>query len=752
MSRSTTTGARPSRRRTTATVAGLALVPALVAATLAWGLHDPADDLDRIEAAVVSLDEPVTIDGELVPLGRQVVAALTAGVGLDGEPLEVQGAPTGISWTLTDEAGARAGIDSGRYAAVVTIPEDFSAAATSLSAEDPADASTATIDVQTSDDGPVADSAVAGAVGTVVAGTLGDELTTTYVDNLYVGFSDVATSLTDAAAGAGELRDGSGELADGLARSGDGAEALADGLDELSDGTSQLATGTGELASGAGAGADGAEALADGLDQLRDGTATLPADTRALADGADGVATGTGELAEQLGLLADGLDTAADGAAALPDGTGQLAELAGVVDTGVTGLATGTAGVSTLAEQALVACADGGGEQCTLVLQQLAGTATGVAAGAEELTAATVGLAAGTTALDEQVTPLPAGLREAADGAQAAADGTGQLATGAQELADGSDALADGVPALASGIAASADGAEALADGTAQLADGVEQVDSAAGQLADGAGTAAEGAGELASGADQLTEGATGLTDGADQLATGLGEGAEQVPVYDEAQRQQLAGIVATPVATTTTDEATTGERGIAYLAALALGIGALVTFSVLRPVPARSVSSRTGSIGLALRAFAPAAAVAVVQAVLVTAVVAWTLDLSPGRGLAVAAVLLVVGLALGATNQALAAWLGGAGRLVSVVVLALSVPAALVGTAPGVIRTVVGWTPMASATDALGAVVLADGAGGAVAVLLVWTVAALAVTVLAVRRVRSVSPARLGRLSTRSA
>ncbi|WP_380167867.1 hypothetical protein [Jannaschia sp. R86511] len=748
----TTSWTAPSRRRRAAVVAGLGLVPALVAGALAWGLYDPVDDLDRIEAAVVSLDEPVEVDGDLVPLGRQVVAALTAGVGLDGEPIDVEGAPTGITWTLTDTDGAQDGLTTGRYAAVVTIPEDFSAAATSLSAKDPDDAGSATIDVATADDGPVADSAVAAAVGDVVAATLGGELTTTYVENLYVGFSDVAGSLSDAADGATELRDGSGQLADGLAASGDGAQDLATGLGELSSGTSQLADGTGDLADGAGAGADGADALADGLARLSEGSRSLPADTRSLADGAQEVAGGTGELASQLGLLADGLDEAATGAAALPEGTGTLAGLAGQVDDGVAGLAGGTAGVSDLAGQSLAACQDGGGEACTTLLQQLVGTADGVAGGAADLTAASAGLAGGLAELDEQAAEVPAGIREAADGARAAADGTSQLADGAQQLADGSDALADGLPALTSGIAASADGARELADGTSQLAAGVRELDSAAGQLADGAGSAASGAGELADGTAQLGEGATGLTDGADQLASGLAEGAEQVPTYDESQRRRLADVVAAPVATTSADVSTTGQRGIAYLAVLAAGIGALATFLVLRAVPRRAVSSRSGSLRLALQAFAPAVAVVLLQAVLVTLVLAVTLDLTLGRTLAVAGVLLVVGLALAATNQALVAWLGGAGRLVSVAVLALSVPAALVGTAPEVVRAVVGWTPLAAATDALRAAVLADGAGGAVATLLVWTVAALALSVLAVRRVRSVGPARIGRLSTRPA
>ncbi|MFC7164146.1 YhgE/Pip domain-containing protein, partial [Aquipuribacter hungaricus] len=358
---------RPCRRL--ATLGGLALVPAVVAGAVAWGLPDPASNLDRIEAAVVNLDEPVTVQGETVPLGRQVVAALTAGVGLDGEPLpevDGEGLPSDLTWTLTDADGAEDGLAEGRYAAVVTIPEDFSAAATSLSATDPADATGATVDVRTAEAGPVGDGAVAALVGGVVAATLGEELTTTYLDGLYVGFSGVRTSLSEAAAGAGEIGTGSGELADGLAATDEGARQLADGLDGLSDGTAELADGSDQLASGAGASAEGAQALADGLAQLRDGTAALPGSTSQLAEGADGVGGGTEQLATQLGTFATTLGTAATGAAPLPDALTGLSGAATAVDQGAAGVSTGAAALQADAAAALEACEAGGGDCAAL--------------------------------------------------------------------------------------------------------------------------------------------------------------------------------------------------------------------------------------------------------------------------------------------------------------------------------------------------------------------------------------------------
>src|SRR5436190_19163564 len=98
------------------TLVGLVLVPVIIATAFAWGLPRPEDNLDRIQAAVVNLDQPVKIGGQTLPLGRQVVAALTAGVGPNGKPLKHQ--QPDLKWTLTDSTAAQAGLENGVYAAV----------------------------------------------------------------------------------------------------------------------------------------------------------------------------------------------------------------------------------------------------------------------------------------------------------------------------------------------------------------------------------------------------------------------------------------------------------------------------------------------------------------------------------------------------------------------------------------------------------------------------------------------------------
>ena len=55
---------------------GLLLVPLAIAGLLTWSLGKPEDRLKDVKAAVVNEDEPIEINGQLTPLGRQLSAKL----------------------------------------------------------------------------------------------------------------------------------------------------------------------------------------------------------------------------------------------------------------------------------------------------------------------------------------------------------------------------------------------------------------------------------------------------------------------------------------------------------------------------------------------------------------------------------------------------------------------------------------------------------------------------------------------------
>lgn len=59
------------------------LVPLLAAGAFTAALANPQRHIDDVVAAVVNNDEPVELEGQLAPLGRQFAAALVEGQGLE---------------------------------------------------------------------------------------------------------------------------------------------------------------------------------------------------------------------------------------------------------------------------------------------------------------------------------------------------------------------------------------------------------------------------------------------------------------------------------------------------------------------------------------------------------------------------------------------------------------------------------------------------------------------------------------------
>ncbi|WP_129339641.1 hypothetical protein [Cellulomonas endophytica] len=704
--------ARTAPRATWFTLLGLVLVPLVVGGLLTWALWQPTQRLDRVQAAVVNLDEPVELDGQTVPLGRQLASALVTADGVDEGSSEDgpsgaassdrvpdvsgSGSSENFRWVLTDAQDAAEGLEDGTYATVVTIPPTFSAAATST-AQGPEGATRATIDIATSARSRLVDAAVSQAVTGTAVQLLGQELTTGYLSNVFVGFDTLSDSLGQAADGAAGLASGAGQV-------GSGADTLASGARALADGVAQLDTGAGDLA-------DGVGQLASGADDLADGTGDL-------ADGAAGLASGLDQLATQTRSSADAAAAAAPGAAAFTQGLDALAGGVGTLGTSATDVSRGLAA-------ALQAC--GEAATCTVPRETLSALAQGAGGVAGALTTG----GGGQPSLQASVGQLQTGGRTLADGVTASA-------TGLSTLADYLRSSADGAAQLSTGAAAVDRGARALADGAGDAAAGADA-------LADGAGDAAAGATTLADGAAQLSGGAGELTAGATGLADGLTQAQEGVPTYTEEESAALADVIADPVATTGDAGALFGSTSVPFLGTVALWLGALATFLVLGAVPRRALGSTRSSVVLALRAYAPAALVGVVQGLAVTAVMAGALDLSPGGWATFAVLAALSGATFAAVVQGLVAVLGGVGRFVAVVVAVLGMATAVISTVPAVLDRVVDALPLAAGLEGLQAVVTGTGgAGGAAAALVVWLLGGLAATTAAVARRRVVPAGRL--------
>lgn len=736
--------ARSAKPVTWLTLVGVLLLPALVGGVLVAALYNPAERLDNMTAAIVNLDEPVTVQDQVTPLGRQLAAGLVEGSD------EVD---SNLTWVLSNEEDANEGLADGTYQAVVTIPEEFSAAATSsgqkLSGEDQ-EPEQATIEVVTAPDARLADEAITNQIASVATTSMGDMLSEATLSNVLVGFTTLGDQLGEAADGADQLADGAGEAASGAGELADGVSQLGDGAGDLATGASQLADGAGQVAGGASELSGGASQLAGGAGDLAGGANDLAGGATDLASGIRGLAAGlAGDGTQQNPGLAPSLHQSADGADQLAsqlNAGADAIEQNGVVPAELTGAAAGTAqataGVAAGLDGLSAQCAVSGAapEFCTQLAQ--------LTDAAHTADTAAQGTSGGVAQLAEQLpAQLATQLRTAGGGAAELADGLGRLAGGADDAVAGAQQLAGGADALADGATQLADGAGQLSSGAAELSGGASQLATGAGGLATGTQQLAGGAGELSTGAGQLATGASGLGDGVGELSTGtrsladgLHQATEQIPSYSDREAEDLATVVADPVAASSGgDVALFGASAVPLLAAVVLWFGGLATFVVMRSVTTRALTSRRASATLAGAALLPAALVGAVQGVLVAAVVQIVNGYEAGTAAALFALCATIGVAFAAVHQALVAVFGGGGRWIAALVGAVAIATGIVSTLPGWLAQVSGALPTAPAYRALlGAVTDAGGTGGAVVALAVWAVLAFVVTTIAVARRRT--------------
>ena len=432
--------ARSRRPITWLTLIGVVLLPVLIGGILVAALYNPAERLDNMSAAIVNEDEPVTIDDQLVPLGRQLTAGLVEGSDEIASNLE---------WTISNADDAAAGLADGTYQAVVTIPENFSAAATSTAPGGTPEQ--ATIEVSTPPDSKVVDDAITAQVTSAAASIMGQQLSQVYLENVFLGFTTLGDQLGQAATGAHQLADGATRAADGAAQLPGGISQLGDGASQLSSGADALAGGLDQIASGTSASASGAGQLAGGLD-----TAAAQVNNQELVGAAQAAAAYSATAASQTAALAQSVG----GLALTLGGLAAECTAAGGTEAFCGSLAAAAGSAGTAATDAVAAATSAG---------TAGGYAGPTAAGIQQLTSQT---SAGLTEAATQTRALASGLEQLASGTTQSADGARGLSSGASQLADGATQASDGAGELATGV-------RTLADGTATLASGLDQASTA---------------------------------------------------------------------------------------------------------------------------------------------------------------------------------------------------------------------------------------------------------------------------------
>lgn len=672
-----------------AAVVAVALVPLLYGALYLWAFWDPYGNLDKIPVALVNLDRPVTVDGERLDAGADLVAKL------------VDARTFGFDRVTSKQAAD--GVASGRYYLSLTIPEEFSANLASANSENPRRARLKLVAHESEN---MIASMVAERAFAEVRSAAAQSASKRYLDKIFVGFSDAHGGFTDAAVGAKDLasglseaRTGATRLADGAASAADGAASLAQGLDALSDGASEadagaetLANGTASLAEGLGAARTGAAQVAGGATKLDGGATALADSLGTISEGAKALSSS----AEGLSAGAAGLD---DGVVAALDSVGNARDAARQVSTGAAGL---DAALESYAKSHPDAAGDSEFRTLLGISEQVKSGSAGLSDGLDEAAHDGPALAAGADRVAAGASQLAAGAGRLSGGLEQAHDGATRLASGARTLASGSAQLSGGVDGAATGATKLAAGSDALADGTRDLASGAKTA-------AHGGDSLSAGLGELDGGAHELATGLEPAVDGSVRLASGLTDGAGKIPSYDGSQQARNAEMMSAPVALDTVKLGEVPKYGVGfapYFIPVALWVGALLTFFIIPPLSGRALASGTPAPITTLAGFLPAACIGIVQAVVLLSVIRFGLGLAPVHPIAYFGIGILTAVVFIAILQFLNAAFGAVGKLLSIVLMMLQLTSSAgtfpVQTSPAFFQAISPWMPMTYVVAAL--------------------------------------------------
>lgn len=781
------------KKVTWVSVIGLILVPLIIAAGFVFATWKVSDRMGEVKAAIVNDDDGAKIQGQQVPLGRMLVSGLMDD-DTDGN----------YKWSLADVDSAEAGLKSGEYVAVVHIPKGFSRAVATGTKDDPSEAVQATISVTSSKVSPLSDSMISQSIGNAARDKFNREWAEQVLDGIYVGFNDMGKQFKTLADAGNKLHDG----ADGLA---DGNKEFAKGVGKLGDGVGQLGTAGAKLGDAGSQLAAGAPQLKAGGDQLAKGAKQLPGGVKKYTDGvsqyADGVnkyTKGVDQVVEGLGTPKDtakskslygGAQALSDGAEKLADGTEQVGR--GLKDNGKK--MTAAAG----SKDPFAALGDGKeqfkknfckpiddpsqpegtqnpktvpmpDEMCEgLARAYVAGMGTGLDSGAKAILNPT-DKKSGTPVEDgvkfnpKKMNPAFAtgadtfakGVDTYADKAIGgtvkglAGDGTkknpGMLAA-SKGLREGGSAIAEGGEQLPKQLDKFSDGIGKYTKGVGTFADGVSQFGSGVSQYTGGVVKLSAQMPQMTKGADKLADGTEKYADGVGKFADGLDEGKDSVPHYSKSDRETLKEVTAAPIKVGSLDSLNKFPiaSSIALLLVMALFLGALIAYTVLRPVSAASLTSRKRSFVIMLKGLLPGLGIAVVQSLGLTILCQVLLKLNTVDFVSLLGFTVFAGIVFTVVNFALVALFGGAGRFIGVILLVLGVTAKILTAVPGWLSGLAGISPLTPAIDGVAAVVTgADGLGKAFGLLLVWLVLGVVAGIAAVAKKRSAGFEQIQRLA----
>lgn len=543
-------------------MAVISFIPILYSGFFLGSIWDPYGQTKNLPVAFVNEDKGASLNGKSLNVGESVEKKLK-----DNHDL---------GWEFVSKQQADAGVNSGHFYAVVTIPSDFSQKAASITKSEPQQA---VINFTTTPAKNYIGSLVSNQAAAKVKSSVSEQITQAYAKGILENLDKLGIGLDTAANGASTLHDGLGRLQSGAQTYVGGVKQLAvnqqsltGGLAQLSDGSRKLQAGLGQLSNNLPTESQLSQ-LSDGMKQLQSGINQLNASVSnpspALVAQQNKVNTDAQTLVQTMKDSESDLLTAGDT-------------------------------LRILGAQA----AASGGDSTTISLPQISSISQAlkktqpiiVQMGMlhEDLQTLKQQLSAQQTQLQAGVSALNNGVNQLAPNAITAFNGYNSVRFANNQLLAGSASLTNGLSEAKSGSQKLANGASLLESRSGALIDGTSQ-----------------------------------LTSGADTLANKLADASNRIKIQPTGATTQQQ--IANPVKSEMTEKGNVPNYGYAlspYVLSLSLFVGAII-LNVIYPIR-KTFSEQESAIRWWLSKASVAGVAAFMQATILMLVMVFFLGLTP--------------------------------------------------------------------------------------------------------------------------
>ena len=543
-------------------MAVISFIPILYSGFFLGSIWDPYGQTKNLPVAFVNEDKGANLNGKALNIGESVEKKLK-----DNHDL---------GWEFVSKQQADAGVNSGHFYAVVTIPSDFSQKAASITESEPQQA---VINFTTTPAKNYIGSLVSNQAAAKVKSSVSEQITQAYAKGILENLDKLGIGLDTAANGASTLHDGLGRLQSGTQTYVGGVKQLAvnqqsltGGLAQLSDGSRKLQAGLGQLSNNLPTESQLSQ-LSDGMKQLQSGINQLNASVRNPS---------TALVAQQNKVET----TAQTLVQTIQDSRSDLLAAGGTLQTLGTQAAASGSDSTTISLPQISSISQAFTKTKAIIAQ------TGTLR--EDLQTLTQQLSAQQTQLQAGVSTLNNGVNQLAPNAITAFNGYNRVRFANNQLLAGSASLTNGLNEAKSGSQKLANGASLLESRSGALIDGTSQ-----------------------------------LASGADTLANKLADASNRIKIQPTGATTQQQ--IANPVKSEVTEKGNVPNYGYAlspYVLSLSLFVGAIV-LNVIYPIR-KTFSEQESAIRWWLSKASVAGVAAFMQATILMLVMVFFLGLTP--------------------------------------------------------------------------------------------------------------------------